>query len=87
MSASTPASSASAAAPAAPIEDKPLLEVRHRGLLLFAVMLVSICQFLDATIANAAATVALRGEGGLADFVWSFQPADTPRPISYAGIP
>jgi DHA2 family multidrug resistance protein len=51
MSASTPASRASAPAP---IEDKPLLEVRHRGLLLFAVMLVSISQFLDATIANVA---------------------------------
>ena len=42
---------------------------------------------VDATIANAAATVALRGEGGLAEFVWSFQPADTPTPTSYAGIP
>ncbi len=34
--------------------DKPLLEARHRGLLLVGVMLVSICQFLDATIANVA---------------------------------
>ena len=34
--------------------DKPLLETKHRGILLLAVMLVSICQFLDATIANVA---------------------------------
>ena len=31
-----------------------MLEVRHRGLLLMAVMMVSICQFFDATIANVA---------------------------------
>ncbi len=34
--------------------DRPLLPVRHRGLLLTAVMMVAICQFLDATIANVA---------------------------------
>lgn len=39
---------------AAPVEDKPLLQVEHRGVLLLAVMMVSICQFLDATIANVA---------------------------------
>jgi hypothetical protein len=38
----------------AELADRPLLPVRHRGLLLAAVMLVSICQFLDATIANVA---------------------------------
>ncbi len=42
---------------------------------------------VDATIANAAATVALRDEGGLADFVWSFQPAETPVPVRYADVP
>jgi DNA-3-methyladenine glycosylase I len=42
---------------------------------------------VDATIANAAATVALRDEGGLADFVWSFQPAQTPVPVRYADVP
>jgi DNA-3-methyladenine glycosylase I len=42
---------------------------------------------IDATIANARATVALRDEGGLADLVWSFQPAVTPRPTTYAEIP
>lgn len=41
---------------------------------------------IDATIANAAATVALRADGGLVDFVWSFQPAETPRPIRYADL-
>lgn len=46
MSASTQASS--------PPEDKPLLESRHTGLLMAAVMGVSVCQFLDLTIANVA---------------------------------
>ena len=35
-----------------------------------------------ATITNANATVALRAEGGLADFVWSFRPGVTPAPRS-----
>lgn len=42
---------------------------------------------ITATIANAAATIALRSDGGLADFVWSFQPADTPRPVRYVDVP
>jgi len=42
---------------------------------------------VNATIANAAATVALRDEGGLADFLWSFQPAETPVPVRYADVP
>ncbi len=42
---------------------------------------------VNATIANAAATVALRAEGGLADFLWSFQPAETPQPVRYTDIP
>ncbi len=37
-----------------PIEDKPALETSHPGLLMVAVMGVSIIQFLDATIANVA---------------------------------
>ena len=40
-----------------------------------------------ATISNAQATVALRGDGGLADLVWSFQPDATPQPQSFAEIP
>lgn len=52
MSKSIPANSAGEAPPA--LVDKPLLEVRHRGALLLAVMTVSICQFFDATIANVA---------------------------------
>jgi DNA-3-methyladenine glycosylase I len=40
-----------------------------------------------ATITNANATVALRDDGGLADFVWSFQPDDTPRPRSAVEVP
>lgn len=42
---------------------------------------------IDATITNARATLALREEGGLVDFVWSFQPSVTPEPTSYADVP
>ena len=42
---------------------------------------------INAAITNAAATLALREEGGLADFVWSFQPAETPAPVSFADVP
>jgi DNA-3-methyladenine glycosylase I len=42
---------------------------------------------IEATIANAAATVALRADGGLSDFVWSFQPTANPAPHSYADLP
>ena len=42
---------------------------------------------IRATIGNAAATVRLREQGGLAEFVWSFQPATTPEPTSYEEIP
>jgi DNA-3-methyladenine glycosylase I len=42
---------------------------------------------IEATIANAAATVALRADGGLAEFVWSFQPDINPEPRSYADLP
>ncbi len=47
MSASTPANSA-------PVEDKPFLPSRHTGLLMAAVMAMSVCQFIDMTIANVA---------------------------------
>jgi DNA-3-methyladenine glycosylase I len=40
-----------------------------------------------ATITNANATIALRQDGGLADFVWSFRPDTTPEPSSYAEVP
>lgn len=42
---------------------------------------------IDATIDNARATLALRDEGGLAAFIWSFRPAETPAPASYAEVP
>jgi len=42
---------------------------------------------IRAAITNAKATIALRSEGGLPDLVWSFMPAETPRPTSYAEIP
>ena len=40
-----------------------------------------------ATITNAAATVRLREEGGLAALIWSFQPHSTPAPRTIAEIP
>ncbi|MDJ0355476.1 DNA-3-methyladenine glycosylase I [Paenarthrobacter sp. PH39-S1] len=40
-----------------------------------------------AAITNAKATIALRGDGGLVNFVWSFQPAATPAPLSLGDIP
>lgn len=40
-----------------------------------------------AAIRNAQATLALRQEGGLVDFVWRFRPATTPRPRVHADIP
>jgi DNA-3-methyladenine glycosylase I len=42
---------------------------------------------VDATITNAQATVALRPDGGLAELVWSFRPAETPAPSTYAEVP
>ncbi len=42
---------------------------------------------IDATITNARATVALREDGGLADFVWSFQPGTTPAPRTPEEVP
>ncbi|GAB3872837.1 DNA-3-methyladenine glycosylase I [Terrabacter terrigena] len=48
--------------------------IRHRGK-------------IRATITNARATIALRDEGGLVDFVWSFHPHDTPRPDTHADVP
>ena len=42
---------------------------------------------IRATITNARATVALRDEGGLADFVWAFRPETTPAPRTLAEIP
>jgi DNA-3-methyladenine glycosylase I len=35
---------------------------------------------IDAAVANARATVALRADGGLVDFLWSFRPDSTPAP-------
>lgn len=40
-----------------------------------------------AAITNANATIRLREKGGLVDFVWSFQPAETPTPRTFAEIP
>jgi DNA-3-methyladenine glycosylase I len=42
---------------------------------------------IEATVSNAAATVALRADGGLVDLVWSFRPERTPTPASYAEVP
>lgn len=40
-----------------------------------------------ATINNAAATIRLREEGGLAKFIWSFQPTATPAPHTMDEVP
>lgn len=42
---------------------------------------------ISAAITNARATVALREAGGLAEFVWSFQPECTPKPQTFAEVP
>jgi DNA-3-methyladenine glycosylase I len=42
---------------------------------------------IRATIRNARATLELRNDGGLVDFVWGFRPASTPRPHAAAEIP
>ena len=42
---------------------------------------------IRATIQNAQATVRMRDQGGLAAFIWSFQPSDTPRPVSFEDVP
>lgn len=42
---------------------------------------------VDASIANARATVALRDEGGLEAFLWSFRPEPGPAPRTTADVP
>jgi DNA-3-methyladenine glycosylase I len=42
---------------------------------------------IRAAITNAKSVIALRAEGGLVDFVWSFQPTDTPKPLTHADVP
>lgn len=42
---------------------------------------------IRATIINAQATIDLRTDGGLPDLIWSFQPAETPRPRTIDEIP
>lgn len=42
---------------------------------------------IEATVGNAAATVALREDGGLPGLVWSFKPAASPAPVRLADIP
>ncbi|MGX5717231.1 DNA-3-methyladenine glycosylase I [Arthrobacter sp. MAHUQ-56] len=42
---------------------------------------------IAATIKNAQATLDLRSDGGLVDFVWGFRPATTPAPMMPADIP
>ena len=42
---------------------------------------------IRAAITNAQATIALRDDGGLVDFVWAFQPESTPEPTLPRGDP
>lgn len=48
--------------------------IRHRGK-------------ITATIQNAAATVALREQGGLSDLIWSYRPERTPAPRTFDELP
>ncbi len=41
---------------------------------------------IEATIGNAEATVALRAEGGLVEFIWSYRPTQTPVPRTEAEV-
>lgn len=42
---------------------------------------------IRAAITNAQATIALRSDGGLVDFVWQFKPDTTPEPTALGHIP
>ncbi|WP_435202568.1 DNA-3-methyladenine glycosylase I [Janibacter sp. GS2] len=42
---------------------------------------------IEATIRNAAATISLRGDVGLADLIWSFRPERTPTPRTASEVP
>ncbi|GMA42298.1 DNA-3-methyladenine glycosylase I [Mobilicoccus caccae] len=42
---------------------------------------------IEATIRNARATIDLRAEGGLVEFIWSHRPERTPEPMTIADIP
>lgn len=42
---------------------------------------------VDAAVTNARATVALRGQGGLEAFIWSFRPEPGPAPRTTADVP
>jgi 3-methyladenine DNA glycosylase len=42
---------------------------------------------IRATITNARATIDLRAEGGLPQFIWSFRPDTTPAPTTMAEVP
>lgn len=42
---------------------------------------------IEATIANARATVTLRESGGLEELLWTHAPEPTPRPRSFADVP
>lgn len=42
---------------------------------------------IRAAITNAKAVIALRADGGLVDFFWSFQPLETPQPLTHADVP
>src|SRR5689334_2147029 len=42
---------------------------------------------IRSAISNAKATLALRQDGGLVEFVWQFKPAQTPSPALHADIP
>ena len=42
---------------------------------------------IDAAVANARAVIALRGDGGLAELIWSYRPERTPAPRTMNEVP
>ena len=56
-------------APVAPPLDRPALEVRHKGLLTVAIMMATVMQILDTTIANVALPHMQTSLGATADTV------------------
>ncbi|MFN3338085.1 MAG: DNA-3-methyladenine glycosylase I [Dietzia sp.] len=42
---------------------------------------------IDAAVGNARAVIALRGEGGLGELIWSYRPDHTPEPRTMSEVP
>ena len=49
--------------------------------------MASSCRTTSSRTTSSRATIRLRDKGGLAPFVWSFQPAETPTPRTFDEVP